>query len=373
MPDALMLLSKPYFGDTRVNRECESLAGAGHRITVLAWDRDKCSRGGRDESPSIRVELIGPRCARRSFLNFIAKLPRFWLACLSSARKKDFSVVHAHDFDTLPVAYLVSRLKGSKLIYDSHESYADMIAKDVPPLLLTKVRWLEKCFMRRADAVFVANENVAKLIGAERSIVLLNCPAESEIPMSCSKPAASKDGMMRLGYFGSLEPGRFIMESIGAVAKSGGWHIVIGGEGTLAGMVRDAAKDSRTVTFLGQVPHSEVMEQSSLCDALHVMLDPSNVNYRISTPLRLFEAMALGKPSIISSGIYATEIVEKEGCGFVCRFDQAAFSELLTRLAGSPKEMSEKGEKGLNAFHREYSWERQAEKLLRVYSGLAGD
>lgn len=368
-----MLLSKPYFGDTRVNRECESLAGADYQITVLAWGRDKCSRGNNGGSPSIRVELIGPGCARRSFLNFITKLPRFWLACLSSARRKDFSVVHAHDFDTLPIGYLISRLRDCPLVYDSHESYADMIAKDVPSILLMKVRWLEKCFMKRTDAIFVANENVAKLIGAERSVVLLNCPAKSEVLISCSKPADSKDGVKRLGYFGSLEPGRFILESIGAVSKAGGWHIVIGGEGTLASAVKDAAQVPRLVTFLGQVPHSDVMEQSSRCDALHVMLDPSNVNYRISTPLRLFEAMALGIPSIVSKGVYPAEIVEKEGCGFVCEFDEEAFSKLLSRLSESAQEMKEKGERGRLAFHREYNWEKQAEKLLRAYSGLAGD
>jgi len=373
MPKILMLLSKPYFGDTRVNRECTSLTGAEHSITVLAWGRNKVSRGESDEAPSIKVRLIGPICQKRSFLHFIFKLPMFWMACLRVARKIDFSAVHAHDFDTLPAGFLISRLRGCPLVYDSHESYADMIAKDVPPILTTKVRWLEKRLMRRADVIFVANENVANMIGAEKSIVLLNCPGESEIPIGRTAKIDSEDGgRKRLGYFGSLEPGRFIIESIGAVSKAGGWQIVIGGEGTLAGAVRDAAQGSQAVKFLGQVPHSEVMEQSSLCDALHVMLDPYNVNYRISTPLRLFEAMSLGIPSIVSKGIYSAEIVEKEGCGFVCDFDEKAFSELLSRLSKSTQEMKERGARGQQAFHRDYKWEKQAVKLLLAYSEIIG-
>lgn len=371
MQNVLMLLSKPYFGDTRVNRECESLAGAEYSTTVLAWNRDSCSRADAGGGPSITVELIGPPCRRRSFLRFVFKLPMFWKACLSAARKKQFSVVHSHDFDTLPVGYLISRLRGVPLVYDAHESYADMIAKDAPSVLIQKVKWLEKRLMRRAAVIFVANENVAKLIGAEKSTVLLNCPAESEIPISCSADKASGEGgPKRLGYFGSLEPGRFILESVRAASKAGGWQVVLGGEGTLAGAVKEAAQSSKTVIFLGQVPHEEVMEQSSHCSALHVMLDSSNINYKISTPLRLFEAMSLGIPSIVSKGIYAAEIVEKESCGFVCEFDEEAFSRLLTRLSQSPQEMKEKGGRGRQAFQREYKWEKQAVKLLLAYSEI---
>lgn len=368
MAKVLMLLSKPYFGDTRVNRECESLAGANHSVEVLAWDRDKSSR---DDSgnPSVKVDLIGPACKWRSFSDFIAKLPRFWLACLSASRNREFSAVHAHDFDTLPVGLLISRLHRRPLFYDAHESYADMIAKDAPPIVTVKIRTLEKILMKRATVIFVANENVARLIGADKSVTLLNCPGESELPLSCAPKSDKGAGAKRLGYFGSLEPGRFIMESIEAVSNTPGWSIVIGGEGTLAGAVKEAAKTSQSVTFLGRIPHSEVMEQSSRCDALHVMLDPSNVNYRISTPLRLFEAMSLGIPSIVSKGIYPAEVVEREGCGFVCEFDAKAFSELLAKLSKSPQEMREKGASGQQAFHREYNWEKQAERLLLAYSG----
>jgi len=367
MPKVLMLLSKPYFGDTRVKRECESLAGADYSVDVLAWDRDKTSTPVSD-NPSIDVDLIGPACKWRSFKDFVFKLPRFWLACLSASRKRSFSAVHAHDFDTLPVGFLISRLHGRPLFYDSHESYADMIAKDAPPVITAKVRTIERLLMRGAAVIFVANENVSKLIGAKESVVLLNCPGESEIPIRCSPKEPKGGDTKRLGYFGSLEPGRFITESIGAISKTAGWSIVIGGEGTLAGTVKEAAQGSQSVRFLGHISHADVMEQSSHCDALHVMLDPSNVNYRISTPLRLFEAMALGIPSIVSKGIYPADVVEKERCGFVCDFDIKSFSELLARLSKSPQEMKEKGLNGQQAFHREYNWEKQAAKLLLAYS-----
>lgn len=371
MPTVLMLLSKPFAGDPRVNRESNSLADAGYSVEVFAWNRDGVHQEAL-ANDRIRVDLIGPPCPRRRFASFVFRLPRFWLACLRSSRKKDFSVVHSHDFDTLPIGFLVSRLRGKPLVYDAHESYADMIAKDAPSIIGRKIRFLERRLMKGASAIFVANENVSKLIGAENAVPLLNCPAESEIPIKCSEPQFAPRKTRSLAYFGSLEPGRFITESISVVSKLEDWDLVVGGDGTLADDVKMAAAASKNIEFLGHIPHEVVMEKSASCDALSVMLDPSNVNYRVSTPLRLFEAMSLGIPSIVTKGTYPAEIVQKEGCGFICDYDANAFSDLLVKLAKSPEEMRGKGLHGKQAFQREYKWEKQAERLLLAYSKLAG-
>ena len=282
-------------------------------------------------------------------------------------------VVHAHDFDTLPIGFLISKLRGRPLVYDAHESYAEMIAQDAPRFIGRLVHIAERRLQRHAKAILVANENVSRMIGAGNAVVLLNCPSQAEIPIECfeKKNEPSRQGRL-LGYFGSLEPGRFITEAASAVASQGSWSLVVGGDGTLANEVRKASKGSSSIKFLGQVTHEEVMRRSAECDALHIMLDPSNVNYRISTPLRLFEAMSLGIPSIVTKGTYPAEVVEKEGCGYVCDYDLRAFSDLLARIAADPSGAREKGGKGKEAFDREYQWEKQAVRLLLAYSKLVG-
>jgi len=366
-----MLLSKPFVA--RVNRESSSIAEADYTVTVLAWNRDGRSVCEASGNPAVEVDLIGPPCPKRNLMKFALKLPFFWLACLGRAKQKEFLVVHAHDFDTLPAGFLISKLQGRPLVYDAHESYAEMIAQDAPRIICRLVHYLEKCLMRGAEIVFVANENVAKMIGAEDAVTILNCPSESEVPIECfgRKDAPSKEKML-LGYFGTLEPGRFVLESVSALASQNKWRMVIGGDGTLAKAVKKASKGSASVEYLGQVPHEQVMKQSARCDALHVMLDPSNENYRISTPLRLFEAMSLGIPSIVAKGTYPAEVVTKEGCGYVCDHTEKAFSELLDRLANDPAGMVEKGKKGREAFDREYNWGKQAAKLLLAYADLLG-
>jgi glycosyltransferase involved in cell wall biosynthesis len=373
MPTTLMLLSKPFVGDPRVDRESKSIVGSGNSVAVLAWNRDGKPVGESSGDPSVEVVLIGPPCPKRNLLKFALKLPSFWLACLRKAKEKEFLIVHAHDFDTLPAGFLISKLRGRPLVYDAHESYAEMIAQDAPHFVSSLVHFLEKRLMKGAGIVFVANENVAKMIGKPDAVTLLNCPSESEIPIECfsGKVAPSKEKML-LGYFGTLEPGRFVLESVSAMAAQNKWRMVIGGDGTLAKAVKKASSGSSSVEYLGQVTHEQVMQQSSRCNALHVMLDPSNENYRISTPLRLFEAMSLGIPSIVAEGTYPAEVVSKEGCGYVCDHDEKAFSELLAKLANDSAGMVAKGKKGREAFDREYNWENQARKLLLAYNDLLG-
>ncbi len=373
MPTTLMLLSKPFVGDPRVNRESKSIVESGNSVTVLAWNRDGTSSGEASDNPSVEVELIGPPCPKRNLLRFALKLPSFWLACLRRAKEKEFLIVHAHDFDTLPAGFLISKFRGRPLVYDAHESYAEMIAADAPSFICSLVHFLEKGLMKGAEVVLVANENIAKAIGRPDAVTVLNCPSGSEVPVECfgGKHAPSKEKKL-LGYFGTLEPGRFVLESVSAMAAQDKWRMVIGGDGTLAKSVKKAVQGSVAVEYLGQVPHEQVMKLSSRCDALHVLLDPSNENYRISTPLRLFEAMSLGIPSIVTKGTYPAEVVSKEGCGYVCDHAEKAFSELLAELANDLAGMVEKGKKGRQAFDREYNWEEQAKKLLLAYADLLG-
>jgi len=368
MANVLMLLTRPFIGDTRVNREARSLTAAGHKISIFSWNRDRESDQHFETDFGSRVFMIGPNCQKRTFFIFLLKLPIFWISCLLSSRKIDFSIVHAHDLDTLPIAFLMSRIREAKLVYDAHESYSDMISDDVPSFISALTRIVERYLIRKTDSIVIAAEEIASLIGATNAIVVLNCPAKSELLIDESKSA--KGGPFKLGYFGSLEPGRFLIESIDTISRRSDFLLTIGGEGTLADIIRKLAASSERIDFIGKRTHDEVMRYSAECDAMVILLDPANKNYMISTPLRLFEAMALGIPSIVTQESCSARIVLSEKCGFICDFDEGSFVELLDHIASSPVELMEMGKRGRAAFERVYNWENQALKLIQAYSEI---
>ncbi len=64
-------------------------------------------------------------------------------------------------------------------------------------------------------------------------------------------------------------------------------------------------------------------------DVIIAMLDPSNHNNRIGTPNRMFEAMAVGTPVLVSKGTLSGEIVESAGAGLAIEWSVSSFQEAL--------------------------------------------
>jgi len=367
-----MLLSKSIIGDTRVNREAKSIIDAGFSVKVFSWGRDKNQFYRAKFESDIDVDFIGPLCPKRSLVNFVLKLPLFWLSCLRNAKKEKISIVHAHDLDTLVIGFIISRFRNCPLIFDSHESYTDMIANDVPGAIIRIVNFVQKLLIRKADLVIVANDRLIPRIGAdEDALVLLNCPSRTELNSTeNSNNRRESDITHTIGYFGTLEPYRFVIEAMEVVNKKKKWKLLIAGDGTLSKSVSEFAAKSESIEYLGIVTHDEAIKGLYRCDIIHVILDPNNLNNYISTPLRMFEAMAVGKPPIVTEGTYAADLINNENCGLVCEFDPESFSKLLDEYADSTDHLKALGENGRLAFNREYNWEAQAFKLIEAYRKL---
>lgn len=368
MPTILMLLSKSIIGDTRVNREVKSIIDAGFSVKVFSWDREKNQFYRTKSESNIDVDFIGPLCPKRSLVNFVLKLPLFWLSCMRNAKKEKISIVHAHDLDTLVIGFIISRFRNRPLIFDSHESYTDMIANDVPRAIIKVVNFVQKLLIHKSDLVVVANDRIIPRIGADGALVVLNCPSKTELDSTENSDDKHESDFPRtIGYFGTLEPHRFVLEAMEIVNQKSKWKLIIAGDGTLSKIVSDLAARSESIEYLGTVTHDQAIKGLFRCDIVHVILDPDNLNNYISTPLRMFEAIAVGRPPIVTEGTYAAEIVNKENCGLICKFDPESFSKLLDEYADSSDRLKALGENGRLAFNREYNWETQVSKMIEAY------
>ena len=103
-----------------------------------------------------------------------------------------FDIVHANDLDTLPAAYMATRGTGSRLVYDSHEIYADQ-ETDPPRLFRQAALAVERATARRADAVVTVSEPIAREL--ERTLSLkrpaiawLNCPERIGVTFEPGRP-----------------------------------------------------------------------------------------------------------------------------------------------------------------------------------------
>jgi glycosyltransferase involved in cell wall biosynthesis len=341
----LMVLNKDFESDPRVTKEAESLGDAGHYVHVLDHKRSSCSS---------RVKWFGSTL-------------RFWLWCLRRSKSRSFDVVHAHDLDTLPTACLISKLRNVPLVYDAHESYVDMIRNRIPESLEAILRFTEHWLVRRCAKTIIAVEGLSYLVSEhpKQCAVVMNCPR------GLSVPAHKSNHPLRLGYIGSLEPGRGIMEGIEAVNRTESWGMVVAGSGSLESEV--LKRQNHKVKYLGKVSQKTALQLTALCDLHLATVSSRNANLSLGYPTRMFEAMMCGKPMVVSYFTEASKIVEQNDCGFVSSPESLPVSYLLEYLAKYPEELMRAGENGRKAWESQYNWGSQEKILLSTYDSLRRD
>jgi len=370
-----MLLTYPYRPDPRVFREARALVRHGIKVHLIAWDREG-HRPKRADENGVDVIRLGPRCPYRSAGKVISRLPRFWFRALRASRKLQFDVVHCHDFDTLPLGIMMSKLRGVPVLYDAHELYSEMVRKDVGAV--SNLIWrAESCIAKMPEELVTVNEKLAERLSEGRKTkvrIVTNSPDTGILEGLDAQQIRERHNLRGfvVSYLGSMEPGRFVEELVAAVGPSDKITLALGGDGTLRPVAEKASLHNSAIKFLGTLDTDEALRVTWASDLVVAMLDPSNPNYRASTPVKILDAMACGKPVVTSQGLDISKKVEEVGCGFVIPYDGKAFRETVLKAASSPKMLEQMGRKGLEYYEKELSWERSRDELLKAYKALVG-
>src|SRR5581483_8477365 len=142
------------------------------------FDVDRARRC-RDTSGVEAYEIpIGRRDRKKSYARRATALLRVWLGVLRTNAR----AYHAHDIHVGPPAWVASRLRGAKLIYDGHELWhAFPFQEGVRGQITAQVASLiERLMVRASDAVITTNQSradeLSKRYGRTDITVLANVP-----------------------------------------------------------------------------------------------------------------------------------------------------------------------------------------------------
>ncbi len=373
MPSSLMLLSNPYRPDPRVLLEARALRGAGYGVDLIAWDREGRWPAEADVKEA-HIVRVGPRCPPRSAIKILTRLPRFWWRALRASVKIDFDVVHAHDFDTLPLGMVISKLSGKPVLYDAHELYAKMVQDDIGGM--ARAVWaLEKCCARRADEIITVSDALATELSKGRTRparVVTTSQDPAAVEGSDRESVRRKYGLTGfvISYLGSLEPGRFVEETVSSFGPEDKVTVMVAGSGSLEQMVEEASKKNPAVKFIGVVDTDEALRITWASDLVVAMMDPKNPNNVVGTPGKIINAMAVARPMITTKGLDIGAKVEAAGCGIVIPYSKPRFVEAVIKAAADRKALDVMGQRGKAYFDKELSWERSKEGLFKAYEAL---
>ncbi len=288
---------------------------------------------------------------------------------MRQARRARPDVIHIHDPELLPAAVLTKLRTGRIVIYDAHE-YLGQTTRTKPwiprPLRrpLATIVWRVEAFLgARLDAVVAVTEDMAidfASRGAD-AISVANFAPRDRFPA----PGPPEPGTVV--YVGALDRSRglqLMLEAFPQVDVPGA-RLILAGPG-------EPGPLPPGVEHVGRVPYDEVPALLARAAVIWIPLrrTPNNDLGRLT---KVMEAMASGRPLVVSDLARTAAIMQTFGCGEVVPFDDAAaHARAITGLLRDPERAALMGTRGRRAFLDHLTFEGEAAKLVARYAELAG-
>lgn len=249
-------------------------------------------------------------------------------------------------------------------------------------------RGLEGFLFRRADAVVTIcdalRDAIAPRARAGRVHVVANgVDPEKFLPRAGSDEVRRKWGLLGkrvLGYIGTFQPYEGLETLVRAMGPIGAAlpdaHLLIVGsdgvEAELKAAARDAGLEGR-VTFTGRVPHDEVMELYAVCDLL-VYPRILTRTTALTTPLKPLEAMAMGRPVLVSDVPAMGELVRSGQTGSSFKAgDTADLARAALAILGDPARAAAMGARARDWILAERRWPTLVSRYGAIYEQAAAD
>ncbi len=309
----------------------------------------------------------------------------------TAAVAPDADLVHGMAYMGIPVALAVAKRRGARVVYDARDIYVDAgnLAR-LPGPMRSIVAGRERRWARAADRVVTVNRPYAEVMAERWSlplpVIAMNCayrqaptdPPERRFHERLGLPVGARVVL----YQGGFSPGRGIEQLVAAIPSIPDAVLVLLGYGVLQPEIERLAADpaladprlGRLVRVLPAVPPDALLGWVAAADVVAMPIQPSTLNHRLTTPNKLFEAMAVGVPVVASDLPGMAPIVRETGCGVVCDpTDPAAVAGAIREILDAPAdERRAYRERALAAAHATYCWEHQADVLLAEYGRLTG-
>lgn len=297
-------------------------------------------------------------------------------------------LIHGMAYMGIPVAHAIADHQSGhpRVIYDARDIYMDAanLARMRGP-----VRWVigqaEKRWARRADRVVTVNEPYAEVMasrfGVPKPLIVMNCsyrftppePLERRFHEHLGLPASTRVVL----YQGGFSHDRGIEQLFEAIQSIEEASLVLMGYGLQEAAFREQAASLELrdrVRIMSAVPPAELLSWVASADVVAMPIQPTTLNHRLTTPNKLFEAMAAGVPVVASDLPGMAPIVRETGAGLVVDpTDPDAIAAACREiLDASPDERAAWRQRALDAAHGTYNWERQVDVLFGEYGRLTG-
>lgn len=347
--------------DQRVHKICSYLETKNYAVLLV----------GRKLPSSLSVNRTYKTKRMRLFFT---KGPLFYLSF--NARLFLFLLFHkadvllSNDLDTLLPNYLVSKLKGSELVYDSHEYFTEVTELVNRPTVKRIWEKLENWIFPNLKNAYTVNDRLAKIYSEKYKVPvksIMNLPYYAEVKH------VEKNSTFTVIYQGALNKDRGLEELIEAFLYLENMQLWIVGEGDLSLQLRELTRKlnlNNRITFKGQIPF-EQLKNVTVQAHLGVSLEKdTNPSYRVATPNKVFDYISANLPVLTCELPEIKNIVHKYGVGWtISEVEPKIIAQNIQEIYNNKAEYQLFSEQTKKAA-KELCWENQIRILDTLFDAL---
>lgn len=385
-----MLVWNTFLNDARVLNEARTLARAGYAVRVHALALPGVTPAFETLEPGLSVQRCGGGQGRKQQgggagrfkgLSLVLQLCTRIFAMLQmgwavlAARPH---VVHAHDVNMLPLAWLAARIARVPLIYDAHEIST---GREGYQAFRGLVACLEKRIMPRAAGTITTTDARAKFFARAysiaRPVVLQNRPRFLQAAGSnrLRKELQLSEHWPIVLYQGGLQPGRGLACLVEAAADVPDTYFVFVGGGVLAGELKERAERlglTERVYFINTVPLAELPQYTASADIGVQPIENTCLNHFTTDSNKLFEYVQAGLPVVASDLPEIRRVVREHELGLLVRPGHTASLVAALRALVEDGALRQRYSARSRTAAQVLNWEQQEHLLLGLYQQVLG-
>lgn len=353
--------------DQRVQKECNTFHKMGYDVLLLG--RKSKNTFLLNELPYKVIRF--PNLFRRGPLMYLVFNVQLFFYLLF----KKADVLWANDLDTLLPNFIISRLKNSKLVYDSHEYFTLSVYKKT-----SKKIWelLENFLFPRLKNVITVNNSIKEVYEKKYKIpitVIRNVPYKSikkESDKNVKLPTEKKILLMQgigLNENRGAEEAVFTMQFL-----PDDFNLYFIGSGTILNKLKQMVHDlnlSDKVTFIDVLPYNQMMEYTRQCflGLIFEKIDFTD-QHKFALPNKFFDYIKAGTPVLSSKAVEIKLIIEKYRVGdFINSFEPAEIAKKIIEISNNEEAYNLWKDNTVKA-SEDFNWENEEKILINFMSHL---
>ena len=310
-----MTVSSDLATDNRVHRSCTVLEELGFEVFLMGREKK--------ESPLMPERNYAFKRFKLPFEKgalFYAVLNMRLFAFLLF-KKIDF--IFANDLDTLPAAYLVSKLKRKPILYDSHELFTEVPELVCRPTIQKFWLNIEKIILPNLSEMLTVNRSIADIFENKYKIqvsVVRNVPQRIQNLTAFDKKELNleEDEFMLIIQGSGLNVQRGIEEAVYAMEWLPNAVLFLVGDGDVIPAVKKIVQEKQLqnkVRFIGRLPYSELMRYTATADLGLALDKPLSLNYQLALPNKVFDYIQANTPILSSELFEIKQLLQTYDCG----------------------------------------------------------